>query len=218
MITIYSDASCPFSHITRIVVNYKQMDVKLIYTDLNSFDKDLMLISQHNEVPILVDDVDRNNKKKNLVLTTTPIICEYIDERFPHPQLMPIEPVEKARLRMMILQMNKELLSEVKFLHNNLTNKDIKIKKELDKAKNKIIEMLDNLANVFAINKTAEFLFGNSFTLLDANLLPLLWRLSYYDIKIKDTWGGLLRYSEKMFATQEFMNSLTPTERGMRTN
>ena len=158
MITIYSDASCPFSHITRIVVNYKQMDVKLVYMDLDSFDKDLMLISQYNEVPILVDDIDKNNKKKNLVLTTTPIICEYIDERFPHPQLMPIEPAEKARLRMMISHMNKELFSHVRFLHKNLTNKETKIKKELDKIKLKISEMIDSLANVFNINKKDELL------------------------------------------------------------
>jgi RNA polymerase-associated protein len=177
-----------------------------------------MLISQYNEVPILVDDIDKNNKKKNLVLTTTPIICEYIDERFPHPQLMPIEPAEKARLRMMISHMNKELFSHVRFLHKNLTNKETKIKKELDKIKLKISEMIDSLANVFNINKKAEFLFGNSFTLLDANLLPLIWRLDYYDIIKKDTWGELLKYSERMFATQEFINSLTPTERVMRRN
>lgn len=218
MITIYSDASCPFSHITRIVVHYKQMDVKFVYMDLDSFDKDLMLISQYNEIPILIDDIDKNNKKKNLVLTTTPIICEYIDERFPHPQLMPIEPSEKARLRMMIAHMNKELFSQVKFLHKNLNSKETKIKKENEKVKNKISEMLDSLANVFNINKKAEFLFGNAFTLLDATLLPVLWRLDYYGITIKDTWSGLLKYAEKMFATQEFINSLTPTERGMRRN
>ena len=97
-------------------------------------------------------------------------------------------------------------------------NKEPKIKKELDTTRKKIINSLDSLANIFIVNKKAEFLFGSSFSLLDAAILPLLWRLEYYQITKKSNWTGLIKYSERLFATQEFTNSLTPAERNMKSN
>lgn len=215
MIHLYSDSRCPFSHRARIVLNYKDMDFKIIDVDIN-LRQDLMLLNPYNETPVLVDDIDKNNKKKDLVLLTPDIICEYIDERFPHPQLMPIEPAEKARLRMMMSHMDRELFEHVRYLDTNLNIKDSKIKKEVEKARKKINESLDSIANVFTVNKKAEFLFGHSFSLLDAAVLPLLWRLEYYHISVKPAWNGLLKYAERLFNTQEFLNSLTPAERGMK--
>ncbi len=215
MIHLYSDSRCPFSHRARIVLNYKDMDFKIIDVAID-LRQDLMLLSPYNETPVLVDDIDKNNKKKDLVLLTPDIICEYIDERFPHPQLMPIEPAEKARLRMMMSHMDRELFDHVRFLDSNLNIKDTKTKKEVDKARKKICESLDSIANVFSVNKKAEFLFGHSFSLLDAAVLPLIWRLEYYNIVIKQSWNGLIKYAERLFNTQEFLNSLTPAERGMK--
>ncbi len=191
------------------------MDFKIIDVAID-LRQDLMLLSPYNETPVLVDDIDKNNKKKDLVLLTPDIICEYIDERFPHPQLMPIEPAEKARLRMMMSHMDRELFDHVRFLDSNLNIKDTKTKKEVDKARKKICESLDSIANVFSVNKKAEFLFGHSFSLLDAAVLPLIWRLEYYNIVIKQSWNGLIKYAERLFNTQEFLNSLTPAERGMK--
>ena len=189
MIHLYSDSDCVFSHMARIVITYKGMtDVDII--DINMHNKhDLMNLNSYNETPVLVDDIDKNNKKKDLVLITPNIICEYIDERFPHPQLMPITPSEKARLRMLMSHLDKELFVFVRFLDKNLNNKETKIKKELEITRKKIIISLDSLANIFVINKKIEFLFGNSFSLLDAAILPLLWRLEYYQITKKNTWG-----------------------------
>lgn len=215
MINLYSDSRCPFSHRARIILNKKDMDFKIIDVNIGQR-QDLMTLNPYNETPVLVDDIDKNNKKKDLILIDPNIICEYIDERFPHPQLMPIEPSEKARLRMLIFHFDKDIFQHLRFLDSNFKTRDVKLKKEVDKAKQQIIAGLDSIANVFSTNKKSEFLFGNSFTLLDASVLPLLWRLEFYEIPVKSSWSGMIKYAENFFNTNEFMASLTPAERGMR--
>lgn len=214
MIHLYSDSRCPFSHRARIVLNKKDMDFNIIDVGIESR-QDLMIINPKNEAPVLVDDIDKNNRKKDLILTQPDIICEYIDERFPHPQLMPIEPAEKARLRMIMFNIEHELFQHLRFYDVNFFNRDPKFKKDLEQAKQHIIAALDVLAQIFVINKKAEYLFGNSFSLLDAAILPLLWRLSYYEIELKSNWQGLMGYAKRMFQTKEFIDSLTPAERGI---
>ena len=185
MINLYSDSRCPFSHRARIVLNKKDMDFKIIDVNIN-LRQDLMILNPYNETPVLVDDIDKNNKKKDLVLLDTNIICEYIDERFPHPQLMPIEPSERARLRMLMHHFERELFTHVRYLDNNLNNP--KTKKDLDKTRKAISAVLDNLSQVFLNN--AQYVFGNSFSLLDAAILPLIWRLNYYQIDTKKSWNA----------------------------
>ena len=119
MIHLYSDSRCPFSHCARIVLCMKDMDFKINDVHIGTR-QDLMLLNPYNETPVLVDDIDKN--KKDLVLIDTSIICEYIDERFPHPQLMPIEPAEKARLRMLIFNFDRELFAHLRTLDNNLNH------------------------------------------------------------------------------------------------
>jgi RNA polymerase-associated protein len=213
MIHLYSDSRCIFSHRARIVLNKKDMDFKVIDVNIN-LRQDLMVLNPYNETPVLVDDIDKNNKKKDLVLLDTNIICEYIDERFPHPQLMPIEPAEKSRLRMLMHHFENELFAHVRLLEANYGV--AKNKKENDKLKKQISSVLDNISQVFINDKKAQYLFGNSFTILDAAVLPLLWRLDYYEIPTKPNWNGMLRYANNLFATEEFIASLTPAERSMR--
>lgn len=214
MIHLYSGPKCPFSHRTRIVLNKKDMDFKLIDMNINS-QQDLSILNTYNETPVLIDDIDKNNKKKDLKLTDPNIICEYIDERFPHPQLMPIEPAEKARLRMLIYYFDREVLSHLRVLEK-IVAKDAKQKKELEHSRKRVIAGIEEISKVFLLDKKAEFLFGNSFTLLDANVLPLLWRLKHYAIDTKPAWSNMLRYANKHFETKEFIASLTPFEAGMQ--
>lgn len=192
------------------------MEFKIIDVNINLLRQDLMLLNPYNETPILLDDIDKNNKKKDLVLVSPDIMCEYIDDRFPHPVMSPYEPAEKARLRGAIDQCDREIFSYVKLLDSNLRNKDAKTKKELEKAKKSIILGLDSLANGFTANKKSQYIFGNSFTLLDATVLPLLWRLEHYEIDSKPSWSGMLKYADNLFNTPEFRASLTPAERGMK--
>ena len=128
---------------------------------------------------------------------------------------MPIEPAEKARLRMLMHRLDRDLFQHLRTLESCLKIKDSKNKKEAEKVKKLIIAGLDSVASVFAVNKKAEYLFGNTFTLLDASILPLIWRLKYYEISTKPEWDGMMRYARKFFGTPEFAASLTPAERGM---
>jgi stringent starvation protein A len=91
-----------------------------------------------------------------------------------------------------------------------------KNKKEQEKLKKIISNVLDNISQVFFNDKKAEYIFGNSFTILDAAVLPLLWRLNHYEIPTKPSWNGMIKYANRLFATEQFMSSLTPAERGMR--
>ena len=215
MIQLYSDSRCPFSHRVRIILNEKDMDFKIIDVNVNSR-QDLMQLNPYNETPVLVDDIDKNNKKRDLILIDTNIASEYIDERFPHPQMMPIEPAEKARMRMTIHKLEKELFQPVRFLDTNLQTKDAKIKKELDRLRKVISTALDEIAALFANNKKMDYVASTTFTLLDASLLPVLWRLGFYEIEVKKTWAALMKYAETQFNRPSFLASLTAAERSMK--
>ena len=213
MIQLYSDSRCSFSHRARIILNKKDMEFKII--DVNTgIRSDLMILNPYNETPVLVDDIDKNDKKKNLILIEPSIICEYIDERFPHPQFMPMEPSEKSRLRMLIFYFDKELFIHLRVL-DSLNYKDSKSKKEIERIKKLIISGIDGVSQMFQKNRNIKYLFGSSFTLLDAAVLPLLWRLQYYEIDEKPSWAGMLDYANYHFSQINFINSLTPAERGM---
>jgi RNA polymerase-associated protein len=190
------------------------MDFKIIDATVNR--DDLMQLTPYNETPVLVDDIDKNNKKRDLILLDTNIVSEYIDERFPHPQLMPIEPAEKARMRMALHKLDRELFQHIRYLDSNIQNKDPKIKKDVERIKKQISNSLDEIAMVFANNKKMEYFGSSQFTLLDASLLPILWRLSYYEIEVKKTWANMMKYAETQFNRPSFLASLTAVERSMK--
>ena len=188
------------------------MDFKILDVNINAR-QDLMQLNPYNETPVLVDDIDKNNKKRDLILIDTNIIAEYVDERFPHPQMMPIEPAEKARMRMAMHKLDRELFIHVKFIEEN---REGKLKKDIDKAKKMIASILDEISNMFTANKKMEYFASVSFSLLDACLLPILWRLSYYEVEVKKTWGPMMKYAETQFNRKSFLDSLTATERSMK--
>ena len=101
MMTLYSTATCPFSHRCRIVLHEKDMDFQVIDVDPHNKPEDLAVISPYGRVPVLIE--------RDLVLYESNIINEYIDDRFPHPQLMPAEPVMRARARLLLHRFEQEL-------------------------------------------------------------------------------------------------------------
>ncbi len=99
--TLYSGTTDPFSQRCRIVLHEKGMDFQIIDVDLDHKPEDLAVMNPYNQVPVLVE--------RDLVLHESNIINEYIDERFPHPQLMPADPVMRARARLFLHRFEKEL-------------------------------------------------------------------------------------------------------------
>ncbi|MCX7192930.1 MAG: glutathione S-transferase N-terminal domain-containing protein [Proteobacteria bacterium] len=197
MMRLYSGTVCPYSHRCRIVLFEKGMDFEIIDVDLMDKSEDLALISPSNKVPVLVE--------RDLVLTEANIINEYIDERFPHPQLMPADPVMRGRARLFLHRFEQELYSNVNVIMQG--------GKSLDKARANIRDSLTQLAQILTKQK---FLLGNEFSMLDVAIAPLLWRLDHLGIQMGRDAVPMMKYAERLFSRQGFIDSLTPAERAMR--
>ena len=200
MMILYSGITCPFSQRCRFVLYEKGMDFEIKDVDIFNKPEDLAVMNPYNQVPVLVE--------RDLILYESNIINEYIDERFPHPQLMPGDPVMRGRGRLVLFRMEKELFSLVHVLENpNSTNK------EMAKAREAIGNGLTMLAPSFSKNK---YILGDDFSMIDVALAPLLWRLDHYDIKLGKSAAPLLKYAERIFQREAFIDALTPAEKAMR--
>ena len=197
MMNLYSGTTCPFSHRCRIVLYEKQMDFQVIDVDLFNKPEDIAVINPYNRVPVLVD--------RDLVLYEANIINEYIDERFPHPQLMPPDPQTRAKARQLLYTMEHELFSHIEPLEKNL--------KSADKARAHVRDRLTELSPVFNKQK---FMLGDDFSMLDVAIAPLLWRLGHYGIELPKVAAPLAKYAERIFSRQGFIDALTPSEKVMR--
>lgn len=194
---LYSGTTCPFSHRCRIVLYEKQMDFQVIDVDLFNKPEDIAVINPYNRVPVLVD--------RDLVLYESNIINEYIDERFPHPQLMPPDPIMRARARQLLFTMEQELFSHIDVLEKNL--------KSAEKSRLHVRDRLTELAPIFAKQK---HMLGDEFSMLDVAIAPLLWRLDHYGIELGKAAAPLMKYAERIFSRQGFIDALTPSEKVMR--
>ncbi len=202
MMVLYSGTTCPFSHRCRFVLFEKGMDFEIRDVDLYNKQEDISLMNPYGQVPILVE--------RDLILYESNIINEYIDERFPHPQLMPGDPVDRARVRLFLLNFEKELFAPVSVLESRENKADTKA---LDKARAHIRDRLVQLAPVFIKNK---FMLGDNFSMLDVAIAPLLWRLDFYGIELSKNAAPLLKYAERIFSRPAYIEALTPSEKVMR--
>ena len=197
MMRLYSGTTCPYSHRCRIVLYEKGMDFEVIDVDLMNRAEDIAVINPYNKVPVLVE--------RDLILFEANIINEYIDERFPHPQLMPPDPVMRGRARLFLHRFEQELYSHVGAIEQG--------GKPADKARAVIRDNLTQLAQILTRQK---FLLGDEFSMLDVAIAPLLWRLEHYGIQMGKDAAPLMKYAERLFSRQGFIDALTPSERAMR--
>jgi RNA polymerase-associated protein len=174
------------------------MDFQIHDVDPNNKPEDLAVISPYGQVPVLVE--------RDLVLYESNIINEYIDDRFPHPQLMPAEPVMRARARLLLHRFEQELFCHIETAEQN----DHKL---TDSARKTITENLTMIASLFDKQK---YMLGDEYSMLDVAIAPLLWRLEYYSIRLPKQAAPLLKYSERLFSRPLFIDALTPSEKMMR--
>jgi len=198
MMRLYSGTTCPYSHRCRIVLFEKGMDFEVIDVDLMNKAEDVATINPYNKVPVLVE--------RDLVLYEANIINEYIDERFPHPQLMPPDPVMRGRARLLLHRFEQELYTQVDLIEHGVV-------KSADKARAAIRDNLTQFAQILTKQK---FLLGDEFSMLDVAIAPLLWRLDYYGIQMGKDAVPLMKYAERLFSRQGFIDALTASERAMR--
>ncbi|MBM3377264.1 MAG: glutathione S-transferase [Betaproteobacteria bacterium] len=198
MMVLYSGTTCPFSQRCRFVLFEKGMDFEIRDVDLFNKPEDINVMNPYGQVPILVE--------RDLILYESNIINEYIDERFPHPQLMPADPVQRARARLLLLNFEREV-----FLHiETLEKQDAK---KIEKARGIVRDRLSQLAPVVTKSK---FMLGEEFSMIDVALAPLLWRLDHYGIELPKAAAPVLKYAERIFARPAFFEALTPSEKVMR--
>lgn len=195
---LYSGTTCPYSHRCRIVLFEKGMDFEVIDVDLMNRSEDVATINPYNKVPVLVE--------RDLILYEANIINEYIDERFPHPQLMPPDPVMRGRARLFLHRFEQELFSQVDLIEQG-TGKSVDRPRAL---------IRDNLTQFAQILIKQKFLLGDEFSMLDVAIAPLLWRLDHYGIQLGKDAAPLMKYAERMFSRQGFIDALTASERAMR--
>ena len=202
MMVLYSGTNCPFSQRCRLVLFEKGMDFEIRDVDLFNKPEDISVMNPYGQVPILVE--------RDLILYESNIINEYIDERFPHPQLMPPDPFARARARLFLFNFEKELFVHVNVLENEKNKSATPV---LDKARLSIRDRLTQLAPVFVKNK---YMLGEEFSMLDVAIAPLLWRLEHYGIDLSRNAAPLLKYAERIFSRPAYIEALTPSEKVMR--
>ena len=197
MMTLFSGTTCPRSHRCRIVLFEKGMDFHVEYVDSPGKAEDLAVINPHNQVPVLVD--------RDLVLYEANIINEYIDDRFPHPQLMPSDPGMRARARLMLLEFERDLFCHVETLETSAG--------DVAAARIAVGAGLVQLTPVFSRGK---YLLGDDLSMLDIAMASLLWRLPRYGIELGRDAAPLDSYLSRLFDRPAFREATTAAEKAMR--
>jgi len=200
IMTLYTGSDDVYSHQVRIVLAEKGVNFEAIEVlDNRQPPEDLIDLNPYNTVPTLVD--------RELVLFEAPIIMEYLDERFPHPPLMPVYPVARARSRLMVRRVEKDWYS---LMNTILAGNE----KEAEQGRKELTESLLTLAPVFS--ETPYFL-NEEFSLIDCCLAPLLWRLPVMGIQLTGRGAReVTNYMELLFERESFQASLSDIEREMR--
>ena len=194
--TLFSADLCPRCHVVRIVLAEKGINYDVQNVNIENTPEDLKDLNPYNEVPTLVD--------RDLVLYNHQVIMEYLDERFPHPPLMPVDPVSRGRNRLMLHRIERDWYS----LADRITAGD-----NVELARK---ELRDSLLSAVPIFDSKPFFMSDEFSLIDSMIAPLLWRLPMYGIEMPNAARPLLKYADKMFARKSFEKSLTESERELR--
>ncbi len=204
MMTLFSGPTCPFSQSSRIVLHEKGCEFNIESVDLDGISAEARsrfeAISPYRELPVLIE--------RDLVLYNVFVINEYIDERFPHPQLMPTDPVGRGRTRLFLYVFERDLFPHVRTLENPAATEA-----QRKNARKSLLYYLNFIA--LRIGHT-KYIMGDEFQMLDAVLAPVLWRLQHYNIVLPPQSVKLATYAERLFTRQSFIDSMTAQERSMR--
>jgi len=192
--TMFSDPECIHSHRVRLVLSEKGIQADIELCDPDNKPEDLQLLNPSNTLPTLID--------RDLVLYDARVVIEYLDERYPHPPFMPIDPVSRARTRLALFRIESDWYS---FLPALEAGGDA-----AKTAQHQLAESLTASSDVFA---AMPYFLSEEFSMLDATLAPLLWRLNHYGIELPKAAEPVSEYCKRVFARPGFQASLTERER-----
>lgn len=199
--TFYSDGDSHYSHRVRIVLAEKGLIVDIIEVDIDNKPESLADLNPYNTLPTLVD--------RELVLYETNVMMEYLDERFPHPPLLPVYPVARGASRQYICRIERDWCKLVDIIEAAGSQK------EVEKARKELRESLLSVAPIFA---EKPYFMSDEFTLVDCCMAPILWRLPELGVELPSNKQAkpLLAYMDLLFARESFQASLSEREREMR--
>jgi RNA polymerase-associated protein len=196
--TLFSDPSCPYCHRVRIVLAEKGITVDIVDVDAQDLPDEVMDFNPYGTVPTLVD--------RDLRLYESRIIMEYLDERFPHPPLMPVDPVARANARLFIYRVEQDWY--------DLMDAILKGGDEADSAQVRK-ELRESLIATSPVFGSKRFFMSDEFSLVDCCIAPLLWRLPVLGIELPPSAAAVQDYARRIFEWPAFRASLTEAEREM---
>jgi RNA polymerase-associated protein len=199
---LFSDPLDHYSHRVRIVMAEKDITSEIIETDLDNLSSELLEVSPYAELPVLVD--------RDVCLYDSVVLMEYLDERFPHPPLLPVYPVSRAQIRLFIQRVEKDWCETFDNLIKGDLN-DSQTKKAKQEFKSQILALSPIL-------KEKPFFMSEDFSLVDCVIAPILWRLPLIGIELqKDTkTKPIYEYMQRVFTKSCFIDSLSELERDIR--
>lgn len=198
VMTLFSGETDVYSHRVRIVLAEKGITNEVVNVDPHNKPEDLIDLNPYGSVPTLVD--------RDLVLYDSHVIMEYLDERFPHPPLMPVDPVSRARNRLLFYRIERDLYSAMEAILGSTEKQAAKPRKELR----------ESLITISPVVGQRPFFLSDEYTLVDCIVAPLLWRLPALGVELPKQASALAEYAERMFEREYFQQSLTEAEREMR--
>ncbi|WP_330926142.1 glutathione S-transferase N-terminal domain-containing protein [Candidatus Sororendozoicomonas aggregata] len=196
----FSDPADHYSHRVRIVLAEKGVAVNIQNSSPDNLPQELSELNPYNTLPTLVD--------RDLVLYEPNVMMEYLDERFPHPPLLPVYPVSRAQSRLMMHRIQKDWCTLVDLILDPKTKET-----PANRARKELRESLLAVAPVFA---EKPFFMSDDFTLVDCCVVPIIWRLPKLGIELPKQGKAILDYGERLFERESFQDSLSEIEREMR--
>ena len=198
VMTLYSGPLDVKSQTIRIVLGEKNVPYDVIESGRTKTE-DLFELNPYGSVPTLVD--------RELALYESNIIMEYLDERFPHPPLMPVYPVARAKARLIIYRFDREWGPLIKKMHSEKVA-------EVNAAVKDLTNYITQLIPLF---NSSNYFLGDEFTLVDCCIAPILWRLPTWGITLSPTDAKTIRkYADRLFNRDSFQASLTEAEHELR--
>ena len=198
VMTLYANEGDLIGHCVRLVLTEKDINVEIHFIDEETKPEDLNALNPYANVLTLID--------RDLVLYDAQIMLEYLDERYPHPPLMPVDPVSRANNRQFRFRIVRDLFTSAEVLDGD---NDIA-------AANARKSLRDNLMALAPIFSQNPYFMSQEFSLTDMCMGPLLWRLPHYGVKLTAQAKPLVKYADKLFERRAFQSSLSPVEQEMR--
>ena len=195
-ITCLSDSVELSNHRARIALAEKGVSAEVEYIDLANPTEDFLSLNPYHTLPVLID--------RDLVLNQGNIIIEYLAERFPHPPLLPVYPVARARTRLMIYRVEQDWYVPAQNIEQGI---DVEKSKE---------QLRDQIIKVVPAFNEMPFFLSPEFSLVDCTIAPVLWRLQHYEIVLPEKAKPVLDYANRIFTRPSFKASLSDQEMEMR--